>query len=539
MTAAPTPATLIIAGPPTANGDLHVGHVAGPYVGGDVHARYLRATGRPVTWSSCTDDMQTYVVTTANRLGTTPPELVARSAKLISSTFAAMGIALDGFSPTDDGYRDLVYDYVGRLYDTGKLRLRTVRLPYGERSGAFLVEGFVGGTCPTCLDDSRGGFCETCGHPIDFDALIEPYSILDPGEPVTYREADILVLPMEEYRERLIAYHAERAGRWRPHVVTLMREILARPLPDYPITYPVEWGWKAPWPEVEGQTLNAWLDGMPASIYCTGWAQRHRAQAEGRTLDEPIDESWRAEHGAKPVVFMGFDPLYVWGLVHIAELMAQDGRYVLTDTLHVNEFYELEHEKFSTSKGHVVWARDLVAEVPRDVVRFYLCVSAPEHARTNFSRAVLDKIAGERLVTPWNELAAALGKLAAETGAEPLPVPARAQRFAAAIVERFAACYELDSFSLARAADLVVQHTARLRTEALRALQALGGDDPDAARERTGDLFLQARALLSGMAPIMPDTAERAGVPVCFDPAAYRIARTSSFVLPALELRLS
>ncbi|MFG2043634.1 class I tRNA ligase family protein [Dactylosporangium sp. NPDC048998] len=528
------PLTVIIAGPPTANGDLHVGHVAGPYVGGDVHARYLRATGRPVVWASCTDDMQTYVVTTAKRLGTTPPELVARSSELIRTTFEAMGIALDGFSPTDDGYRALVYDYVQRLYDAGKFKLRTVRLPYGERSGKFLVEGFVGGACPTCLDDSRGGFCETCGHPIDFDGLIEPYSILDPGEPVTYREARILVFPMEEYRQRLIAYHAERAGRWRPHVVTLMREILAKPLPDYPITYPVEWGWPAPWPEVEGQTLNAWLDGMPASIYCTGWAQRQRGDGTGEEIGA-VDDAWRAERGARAVVFMGFDPLYVWGLVHIAELMAHEGRYALTDTLHINEFYELEHEKFSTSKGHVVWARDLVAEVPRDVVRFYLCVSAPEHARTNFSRATLDKIAGERLVTPWNELAADLAKLTAEAGGDPLPVSAQAPVFAAAIVDRFASCYELDSFSLARAADLIVQHTGRLRTLAARTLAA--GLDADALRERVGDLFLQARALVSGASPILADLAERAGVPIAFDAGAYRVTHTGAFTLPGLDLR--
>jgi methionyl-tRNA synthetase len=523
--------TVIIAGPPTSNGDLHVGHVAGPYVGGDIYTRYLRATGRPVTWASCTDDSQTYVVTTAKRLGTTPPELVERSTELIGTTFEAMGIDLDGFSPTDDGYRALVYDYVKRLYDAGKFRLRTVRLPYGERSGQFLVEGYVGGACPTCLDDSRGGFCETCGHPIDFDGLIEPYSILDPGEPVSYREARILVLPMEEYRERLIEYHAERAGRWRPHVVTLMREVLAKPLPDYPITYPVAWGLPAPWPEVEGQTINAWLEGMPASIYCTGWAQRRRGDEVAA-----IDDAWRGEHDARAIVFMGFDPLYVWGLVHIAELMAHEGRYVLTDTLHVNEFYELEHEKFSTSKGHVVWARDLVAEVPRDVVRFYLCVSAPEHARTNFSRATLDKIAGERLVTPWNELAASLAKLAAETGTGPLPVSERAHAHAAAIVGRFASCYELDSFSLARAADLVVQHTGRLRALAARTLSA--ELDADALREPAGDLFLQARALVSGAAPILADMAEAAGVPIAFDPADYRMADTAAFTLPGLDLRV-
>src|SRR2546426_241488 len=207
---------LVIGGPPTTNGDLHVGHVAGPYVGADVHVRYLRAAGRDVVFAACGDDYQPYVVTRAARLGTTPAELVARSWTLIKGTFEAMGIELDGFAPTDGGYRSTVYDFVNCLYAKGKFRTRTVRLPYSERTGKFLVEGLVGGDCPTCLADSRGGFCETCGHPIDLDGLIEPYSILDPDDEGTLREADILVFPLEEYRERLTAFPASRRAPWPP-----------------------------------------------------------------------------------------------------------------------------------------------------------------------------------------------------------------------------------------------------------------------------------------------------------------------------------
>jgi methionyl-tRNA synthetase len=523
-------ATLVICGPPTSNGDLHVGHVAGPYVGADVHVRYLRAVGREAVFASCTDDSQTYVVTAAARLGTTPPELVAESSALIPETFQAMGIDLDGFSPTDDGYRSTVYDYVTRLYEKGKFKLRTVRLPYGERSQQFLVEGFIGGDCPTCLADSRGGFCEGCGHPIDFDGLIEPYSIVDRGEEVTYREAEILVFPMEEYREQLIAFYEAKSSSWRPHALALMKEVLAKPLPDYPITYPVAWGLPSPFPETPGQTLNAWVEGMPASIYCTAWAQRNIGAGSPEN-----DTAWRAENAARPVVFMGFDPLYVWGLVHVAELMAHEGRYALTDTLLVNEFYELESEKFSTSKGHVVWARDLVAEVPRDIARFYMCLSAPEHARTNFSRATLVKVAGERLIGPWNELAATLAKLTAEVGdGEPLPVSPETPARAAAMIARFSPCYELETFSLSRAADLIVQYTDRLRQHADRAQAA--NLDPEAVKVRLGDLFLQLRALISGAAPILIDLAARTGVELRMAPEAFDVSCTTAFPVPNLDL---
>jgi methionyl-tRNA synthetase len=525
---------VVIAGPPTSNGDLHLGHVAGPFVGSDVHVRYLRATGRDVLFVSCGDDSQTYVVTAAARLGTTPAELVRTSWHQIKGTFEAMGIALDGFAPTDDGYRSAIYDYAGRLYAAGKFRLRTVPLHYSERTGTFLVEGLIGGECPTCLADSRGGFCEACGHPIDFGQLLNPYSVLDRDDKVTLREAEILVFPMEEYRERLIAYAGERAGTWRPHPMVLMREVLARPLPDYPITYPVEWGLPAPFPETPGQTLNAWLEGMPACMYSTAYAQR-QAGIEPRSYDE----AWLSANNAQIVVFMGFDPLYVWGVVHVAEMMAHGARYVLPDNMLCNEFYDLENEKFSSSKGHVLWARDLVAEVPRDVVRFCLNLTAPEHARTSFSRAALDKLAAQRLVQPWNEMATALAKLTSEVGDDqPLPVSPGAPALAAAIVNRFAPCFELATFSLSRGAELVAQNVDRLRGHAQALLAS--GLDRDELRVRLGDLFLQVRAFISGASPILIDLAASAatagGFGLHLSAGSYDVPQTTAFAIPQLSL---
>lgn len=524
-------AELVIIGSPTANSDLHVGHLAGPCVGADVRVRYLRATGRDVVFATGVDDSHTFVTTAAARLGTTADELAEASWHQIKGTFETMAIGLDGFAPTDDAYRALVYRHVGDLYEAGKFRTRTVPLPYSEATGKFLVEGLVGGDCPTCLADTRGGFCEACGHPIDFGTLLDPYSIIDPGDPVTFRDCEILVFPVEEYRQQLIAHYAARETTMRPHPVALLRELLSRPLPDYPVTYPVERGLPAPFPETPGQTINAWLEGMPQSMYYTAFAQRQLG------LDPPSDDdAWRAEHGNRLVVFMGFDPLWVWGVVHVAELMAHEGKYILPDNLVCNEFCDLDNEKFSSSKGHVVWARDLVAEVPRDVVRFYLNLTAPEHARTNFSRDGLDKVGAQRLVDPWNDLATALAKLTAEEGGSgPLPVSAQAPRYAAAMMARFRQCYELETYSLTRAAELVGQNVARLRTHAQRLLAGEGSAG-------LGDLFLQVRALICCAAPILVDLADEAAKAGDFElhvtPAAFEQSHTTAFAVPRLSMRV-
>lgn len=135
--------TVIIAPPPTPNGDLHTGHLAGPYLAGDVYARYLRASDRPVIFTSGTDDSQTYVVASAARAGLTPEELALRSATQIRATLEAAGISVDGFAPFDKGYRQTVIDFVTDLHSEGAFRLKTVLLPYVEATGEYLMEGLV------------------------------------------------------------------------------------------------------------------------------------------------------------------------------------------------------------------------------------------------------------------------------------------------------------------------------------------------------------------------------------------------------------
>jgi len=510
---------VIIAPPPTPNGDLHIGHMSGPYLAGDVYARYQRALGRQVIFTTGTDDSQTYVLASARRAGRTPGELAAASARDICRSLELMGISVDGFAPFDDGYRAAVREFVEPLHAAGKFRARTVTIPYAERTGEFLVEGLVAGECPHCLSESRGGLCETCGLPIDFGELIGPRSTVDPDEPLTSRDATVLVLPMEDYRDRLTAYYAERQPYWRPHMRQLIEQALAHPLPDFPVTYPLGWGIPAEFPETPGQVLNAWVEGMPASMYCT----YHGAGREGDR-----DELWRATRDAEVVYFLGFDNAYFWGMNHLALLMAHEGRYVVPEMIVCNEFYELENEKFSTSKGHVLWAGDLLTEVPRDLVRFYLALTCPEHQRTNFSLTGLHQVTGQRLVQPWNELAAALAKAVANAGGDQvvLPVTGAARAHAAALAARFRACYELTSFSLHRAADLIATQVIRLARHAAQ----LNGDHGE-----LGDLFFETRVLLAGAAPVLIDVAEAAGTtssPVTL--TQLEATEVTPFTLPTL-----
>jgi methionyl-tRNA synthetase len=521
---------VLVLGPnPTPNGGMHLGHIAGPYLAGDVYARYQRARGRDVVFTTGTDDSQTFVVASARRLGTTPEELCATSTVKIREALTAIGISTDGFGPFDDTYRETVLDYFRALHAAGKFRLRTVRLPYLERTGEFIVEGLVEGDCPVCLATCRGGLCETCCHP-NLNNLGNPHSTVDPADVPTLREATVLVFPMEEYREQLTAYHEQWAPYWRPHMVQMVRDVLSRPLPDLPVTYPLSWGMPAPFPETPGQVLNAWLELIPAgmftSSYCAARLGRHTAPGQ----------LWRPEENRRIVHFLGFDNAYFFCLTHMALLMAHGEKYVRPEWIFTNEFYELESEKFSTSKGHVVSVQDLLRETPRDVGRLYLALTAPEYQRTTFSRAGLDKVTGTRLVEPWNRLAGTLGKAAANASdAEaPLPTSAAGRGRAAIMLDRFDLCYEMPNYSLNRAADTTLIQISRLAQRAAD----LEGLRIDEAPRDWGDLFLEVKALLALAAPILIDLAAAARAAGGFDgllaPGAFDLPEIRPFTPPLL-----
>ncbi|MHA6757411.1 class I tRNA ligase family protein [Streptacidiphilus sp. PAMC 29251] len=493
--------TIIISATPTPNGDLHVGHLAGPYLAGDVYARYLRANGRSVVYTTCTDDSQSYVVTTAKRRGTTPEQLTANSTAAIARSLELMGISMAGLPPIDERYRRTVLDFLTRLHQADRFQLKTVTLPYAKRSGTFLFDGFVGGICPVCLSGSRGGACEDCGHPTSYDDLLEPYSTMDPTDPVVLREVEILVLPMEEYREQLTSYFKERQDRWRPHAMQLIRELLARPLPDIPVTVPGDWGIPAPFPEVSGQIVYPWIEAMPASILSTAWAVE---QAEGTAPAAEPDTHWRAEHGAELVYFHGFDNVYHWGLMDLTFLLAHGNRYITPYTSVCNEFYDLDGEKFSTSRGHLITAAELMAEVPQDIARFYLALTAPEFQRSNFTLAELRSVTARRLIEPWGVLSDALSRATRGLDRDALlPTSQGGRDRAAALVERFRLCYELSDCSLVRAAETIGRQLERLRDSAVAVA---------ANRDRTGlaDLLLEVRTLLAGAAPILTEVTDRA-----------------------------
>lgn len=479
---------MVISPGPTANGDLHLGHLAGPFLAADVCRRYARARGEDAMFGTGMHFSQNYVVTAATRLGVRPEELRLSSAAQVAETLAAMGIEADGFVCLDDTYRKTVVGFCERLHALDKLKRRVVKLPYSASKGEYLLDSYVRGGCPFCLADGNAGLCESCGHPVDPGELIDPRPAWDPGEPVEWREAEILVFSPEEYRAELTEYFIRLGPSMRPHMAQLIEEMLSRPLPDYPVTQPGTWGIPAPFPGFRDQVIYTHLEGIPFSMYTTAMA----AGRNGAPL-AATDELWRTDSGTEVVYFLGLDATYPFAIAGTAMLMAL-GDYVLPSRFVTNDFYELAGDKFSTSRDHVVSGRELAAEVPRDLIRFHLAATSPEFQRTDFTRDALARVTGTRLTRPWNRVAAKAGEWA---GRGPLAVSGRSRFAVQRVLERFADAYGVRRFSLTAAASTMAEQLSRL-------------DCWEPSPDEAGDFCYEVDLLLRCAAPILIDLAAQA-----------------------------
>jgi methionyl-tRNA synthetase len=488
---------LVIAPGPTANGDLHLGHLAGPFLAADICARYARAAGRDVLFGTGIHSTQNYIVTTARRLGVRPEDLREKSATEVEASLAAMGIEADGFVRFDERYVKTVVTFFDRLHSAGKLRLRAVKFPYSPSTGEFLTDAYVRGGCPVCLTDGCAGLCEGCGHWIASGELVDPRSTLDPDDVVELREAEVLVLPVEEHRAGLEEFFARHAPTLRPRLARMIEEMLARPLPDYPVTLPISWGIPAPFPEVDGQVIYSDTETITWSIHASALA----AQRRGEVL-ESDDQLWLGD--TEVVYFFGSDAGFAFAVAGVAMLLALE-EYVLPEQFVTNEFYELENDKFSTSRGHLVTGQQLLSSgVPRDLIRFYLASTSPEFQRTNFTRAAMAEVTSSRLVAPWNRVAAKVNALPSVA----LPVSDRSRAAARLMVERFAGAYDVRRFSVTAAAFTLTEQLARLD-----AFPLTGDNAGDFCHEV--DVFLRCAApiLTDLAASALPDTT----IPELFD----------------------
>jgi methionyl-tRNA synthetase len=503
-----TPAVLITCAPPNPNGDLHLGHLAGPFLGADVLRRYLRQRGQRALYLSYTDDQSCYVRRKAEEIGRSPRQTAFAYTRRIEETLSLAGMLPDYYEhPHREAVHErLVHEHTRRLHASGALVERELPVAWCEHCGEYRYEAYVRGRCPACEQPTDGMYCEDCGRPHEPDGVRDGICIRC-RNPLASRTIRRLVFELSRYADQLADYY-ERCD-WQPRLLDYCRLLLKQGLPDVPVSRQTVYGTPVPLPGWQGHILDTW--------YCGIFGYMAATAAYGAAVghSDLYQELWR-DRGATIVNFIGFDCGFSHAVLWPAMLLALGG-FELPRQVITNEFYNLEGEKFSTSRGHAIWGADFLREVPADAVRLHLCRTNPQEQPTSFQMAEFDATNNQVLAGRLEGWATALLDLLREDCDSTVPEPdggagGAARRLGATLADEVGRHLEPTGFSLRDAAARLVL-AIEAADDDLRAVRLERGAPGRAGAGYRAALGEHARLLATvaaSTAPLLPAWASHA-----------------------------
>jgi methionyl-tRNA synthetase len=370
---------LLIGSKPATNGGLHLGHVGGPYLRMDILRRHLLRLGHDARVVFGTDPHDSYVTLMAKAAGKHPLEVAAHFHDRIVDDLRSMHIHTDAIiNPTVPPWTDRhVAAYRGLLdglLAAGEVEAVPETLWHTPEIDQYGLGGWVNGDCPHCRGDVGGYFCEHCG------AYMEPSEIVGcaPRTGMTWNPRQVTSM-FHSIRD-VARLERQLAGTRTP------REFIAvveRQLRDSPRRFRLasprsaaDWGLQ--WTSPDGAPFVMSVSGV-LFAYCLLCGEAYQ-----EVTGDPINP-FHAGSPVRTVNFFGLDNT-ISHMIFIQELALTNPKHKPFDHFVVNYFRTLEHEKFSTSRRHAIWASDIVGKtpLPGDVVRLYLAARDATHERSDF-----------------------------------------------------------------------------------------------------------------------------------------------------------
>jgi methionyl-tRNA synthetase len=390
---------------PYANGDLHVGHLAGAYLPADIFARYHRLKGNHVLMVSGSDAHGTPISVEADKRGVPPRDLFEQYHERFLDSQKAIGVSYDLFTHTDtENHYRIAQDIFLKLLDEEYLYRQTQRQLYSESEERFLPDRFVEGECPIChYPNARGDQCDNCGNLLDALDLINPRSKTDGSRPVI-RETEHFFLDLKAFIPQLKEYLNTDKEHWRPNVLALSQNKVDD-LVGRPITRDIDWGIPVPVPDWETKRMYVWFEAVMGYLTASvEWAHN---------IGQPDAwKQWWYNPAAKIFNFIGKDNIEFHTIIWPAELLGVSGLYA-TDSegpinlpydVPANEFMNIEGQKFSKSRNWAVWIPDILERYDPDAIRYCIASALPEARDADWSWSEFVQRNNNELVAAWGNL---------------------------------------------------------------------------------------------------------------------------------------
>lgn len=373
---------------PYANGPLHLGHIAGAYLGADIFVRFNRLNDKEVLFISGSDEYGTPITITAEKNNVSPQEIADKYNKEQYETFKDIDIIFDKFTrTTDPEHVKDVDEFFLNLYNKKYLEKRYMVSPFCKKLNKFMPDRYIEGECPYCgYKEARGDQCDNCGRTLDPIELINPVCKLSDEKP-EFRVTEHFFLRLDLLQDKLMEY-LNGKDFWKNNVLAFTKNFVNDGLRPRAITRDLDWGVKIPLDNYNDKRIYVWFEALIG--YITG------ARTYSMEINKP--DYWKDfyfDNKIKSYYFIGKDNIPFHTIIWPAMLIAHED-YNLPYNVPANEYLRFEGEQFSKSRGIGYTVNEMLEIVDKNSLRYYMTSILPETGDSDFSlREFQEKVNSE------------------------------------------------------------------------------------------------------------------------------------------------
>ncbi len=381
---------------PYANASLHLGHLAGAYLGADIFVRFNRLIGNDVMYICGTDEYGTAITIRADSENTTPAAIADRFHKEHTETFKALQIEFDLFSRTTyPEHTEAVQEFFTDLYGKKYLELRKMISSYCPKCELFRPDRYIVGKCPNCgSEDARGDQCDNCGKILDPQDLVDPRCSIC-GTTPEFPERDHFFLRLDLFSEKLLSWLSEKTY-WKTHVLEFARGLVKSGLKPRAITRDISWGVPVPLEDFRNKVLYVWFDNL------IGYVSASRILSKQRGEPDLWKKYW-LDSDTRVYYFMGKDNITFHAVIWPAMLMGRGG-YNLPYDIPANEYLNFGSQKMSKSRGIGFTVNSILERVDSNFLRYYVASVLPENGDSNFDIDEMQERVNSELISKYGNL---------------------------------------------------------------------------------------------------------------------------------------
>jgi methionyl-tRNA synthetase len=397
---------------PYANGEKHIGQIAGAYLPPDIFARYQRMVGNDVLMVSGSDTHGTPVTLQADAEGVTSAAVIEKYHELFLDGCVKLGLTFDLYTHTDtQNHWDVTQQIFLQHLEAGYIYKDIQPQLYDPLAKRFLADRYVEGTCPYCgYLDARGDQCDNCGRIYDALELKNPRSKITGNTELEVRETEHFFLDMAKMNDPLLEWIKEGKEHWRPNVINFTRgQLELKELRGRPITRDIDWGVNIPLEGYADKRIYVWYDAVIGYLSAAMEWGKLNAETDPNANVEAWREWWDGDVNPDALIynFIGKDNIPFHTIIWPGMLMgynAGGANLNLPYDVPANEYLRLGGDKFSTSRGRVIGFNSVLREFQSEAWRYVLTAMAPENSDADFTwQEFMDRVNNE-LVANWGNL---------------------------------------------------------------------------------------------------------------------------------------